>query len=123
MANEANWPVVGGEYRNRSYTVSARVTAIEGDQVSATYIHPNGCLGGNVLPVTASVFRKSFLPADQSPIPALTKALKDSRSMIEDYYGFARADWNAKPAYEQRIADQLTDIDAALALVEASNGL
>lgn len=119
MANEANWPIVGGEYRNRSYAVSARVTAIEGDRVSATYIHPDGRLGGNVLPMSVSVFRKSFLPEDESPILALTKALRGYQAAAESWH---ECHHNKTVVGCDAICDLIPEGRAALALVEAIGG-
>lgn len=125
MANEANWPVVGGEYEHRTAATAVKVLAIEGGEVSARYVHRSGVEGGMMLPLTPTVFRKFFLPEDQSPIPALTKALQHVKR--EWQHNVPSDCYSTGPCTGDIVQDHLACpgcavqrvIDAALALVEA----
>lgn len=78
--NEANWPIrIGGIYRLTKGDVECRVTAIDGDKVYSI-LRTEHCDGKihehNPQRDSIGLFRRIYMPEDQSPIPALIAALK-----------------------------------------------
>lgn len=89
-----NWPIVGGEYcSNDNGPLIARVTAIDDSTAKAVWdgksdfykVYFTYMMGGKEVGRTdclASTFRKHYAPEDQSIIPALVAALKESRAWL-----------------------------------------
>ncbi len=74
MADQPNWPVVGGIYESRDHCLSREVKAIKDGTVFYCYggpAHPE--MTGNLL---VENFQAISLPADESPIPDLIAAVR-----------------------------------------------
>lgn len=107
------WPRAGGVYQDNTYPdLRARVTAVIDGEVHATYIHRAGNEGGSLPRVSESVFRKRHHPEDQSPIPALVKALK---AFLDDYD-------NAGLFSETELQEHAKQARSALALAGETGG-
>lgn len=118
----ANWPIrVGGEYRAISYpkTQYARVTAIDGDRIHYEMCRFDGTehtfARGNEM--GADAFRMTFIPEDQSPVPALVEALKDQLQLMAGYK--SRLECDGAHVSARQVQDRIEMVTAVLAKAEA----
>lgn len=123
-----NWPIcVGGEYRKTGFPEQyAKVIAIDDDLVHYEFRRFDGkehrFRHGNK--ISAVSFRHCFIPEDQSPIPALTAALKKVLPLLmeeqerREQACLPEPRGESEEIYLTEINDALEGVHAALSLVE-----